>query len=58
MISTTPVEITGITETCVDIAGRDFEGKYRLPGYSLFHQNRAGRAGVGVMRYAKRHLNP
>ena len=34
MISTTPVEIIGITETWVDTAGRVFEGEYRLPGYS------------------------
>ena len=58
MISTEHVEIIGITETWVDTAGRDFEGEYRLPGYSLFHQDRAGRAGGGVMLYAKRHLNP
>ena len=53
MISTEPVEIIGITETWVDTAGRDFEGQYRLPGYSLFHQDRAGRAGGGVMLYAR-----
>ena len=58
MISTEPVEIIGITETWVDTAGRDFEGKYRLPGYSLFHQDWAGLAWGGVMLYAKRHLNP
>ena len=40
------VEIIGITKTCVDTAGREFEGKYRLPGDSLFHQDQAGRAGV------------
>ena len=52
-------EIIGITETWVDIAGRDFEGEYRLPCYSLFHQDRAGRAlGGGVMLYEKCHLNP
>ena len=58
MFSTESAEIIGITETWVDTAGRDFEGEYRLPGYSLFHQDRAGRAGGGVMLYAKRHLNP
>ena len=58
MISTEPVEIIGITETWMDTAGRDFEGEYRLPGYSLFHRDRAGRAGGGMMLYAKRHLNP
>ena len=47
MISTEPVEIISITETWVDTAGRDFEGEYRLPGYSLFHQDRAGREGGG-----------
>ena len=40
------VEIIGITKTWVDTAIREFEGKYRLPGYSLFHQDQAGRAGV------------
>ena len=58
MISTSPVEIIGFTESWVDTAGRDFEGEYRLPGYSLFHQDRAGPALGGVMLYAKRHLNP
>ena len=58
MISTEPTEIIGITETWVNTAGRDFEGEYRLPGYSLFHQDRAGRAGGGVMLYAKRPFNP
>ena len=42
----------------VDTDDRDFEGEYRHPGYSLFHLDRAGRAGSGVMLYAKRHLNP
>ena len=37
MISTELVEIIGITETLVDTAGRDIEGKYRLPGYSLWN---------------------
>ena len=58
MITTTPVEIIGITETWVDTSVRDFEAEYRLPGYALFHQDRVGRAGGGVMLYVKRHLNP
>ena len=58
MISTEPVEIIDNTETWVDTAGRDFEGVNRLPGYSLFHQDRTGSAGGGVMLYAKSHLNP
>ena len=52
------MEINGITETFVDTDGRDFESEHRLPGDSLFHQDRAGRAGGCVMFYAKRHLNP
>ena len=58
MISTSTVEIIRITETCVDTAGSEFEGEYRLPVYSLFHQDRAVRAGGSVMHYAKLHLNP
>ena len=58
MISTTLVEIIGITEAWEDTAGRDFEGQYRLPGYLLFLQDWAGHAGCGMMFYAKRHLNP
>ena len=54
MISKEPVEIIGITESWLDTAGMDYEGEYRLPGYSLFQQDRAGRVGprtpvVGVM---------
>ena len=37
---------------------RTLKANDRLPGYSLFHQDRAGRAGGGVMHHAKRHLNP
>ena len=55
MISTEPVEIIVITETWV--AGT-LKASTCLPGYSLFHQDRAGRAGGGVMIYAKLHLNP
>ena len=58
MISTEPVEIIGITETWVDTAGMEFEDEYHLPGYSLFHQDRAERAAGGVMLYAKRHHTP
>ena len=58
MISTEPVEIIGIIETWVDTAGRDFEGEYCRHSYSLFYQDWTGRAGGGVMLYAKRHLNP
>ena len=47
MISTL-VEIIGITETWVDTADRDFEGKYCLHGYSLFHQDCGQACGVGV----------
>ena len=58
MISTEPLEIIGFTETWMDTSGRDFEGEYRLPGYTLFHLNRARRAWDGVVLYAKRHLIP
>ena len=58
MISTTPMDIIGITETWLDTARRDFEGKYRHPGYSLFHQDRAGRVWDTVMFNAKHHLSP
>ena len=49
-ISTEPVEIIiGITETWVDTAGRDFGGEYRLPGFSLFLKDQAGRARGSLM---------
>ena len=37
MISTTPLDIIGITETWMDTAGSDFKGEYHLPGYLMFH---------------------
>ena len=45
---------------CDQDGGRDEEDEphERGPDYFLFHQDRAGRTGVGVMLYAKRHLNP
>ena len=58
MISTIPLEIIGINEIWVDTVGRVFEGEYCLPGYSLLHQDRVGRAGGGVVLYKKRYLNP
>ena len=39
-----PVQIIGKTETWLYTTGRDFEGQYRLPGYSEFQQDRAGYA--------------
>ena len=58
MVSTFHPDIIAITETWVDTGGRDLEEEFLLPGFTLFHQDRAGRAGGGVMLYVKRCLTP
>ena len=58
IVSTFHPDIIAITETCVNTVGRHLEEEFHLPGVTLFHQDRAGRAGGGVMLYVKRCLTP
>ena len=52
------LDIICITESWVNTGSRDFAGEYHLPGYTMFHSDREGREGGGVMLYARSHLNP
>ena len=56
MVATSRYDLIAITETWLDTAVRDFAGEYHLPGYSLFHRDRQGRVGGGVLLYARSHL--
>ena len=58
MVSTFHPDIIVITETWVDTVGRDLEEEFHLPGFTLFHQDRAERAGGGVMLYVERSSTP
>ena len=57
-VATFSVDIIAITETWLDTGGRDFEGEYHLPGYSMFHRDRVNRAGGGVLLYVRTLLTP
>ena len=58
ILSTFHPDIIAITETWVDTVRKDLEEEFHLPGFTLFHQDRAGQAGGGVMLYVKRRLTP
>jgi len=49
--------VIAVTETWLDPV-RDFAGEFHLPGYTMFHRDRVGRAGGGVMLYVQTHLAP
>ena len=57
MVSTEHLDIICITETWIKTDGRDFEGEFFLPGYTMFKRDRELRAGGGVVIYARNHLN-
>ena len=40
---TEELDITGITETWLDIAGKHFLSKVKIDGYTLYHRDRVGR---------------
>ena len=46
-----------VTETWLDTGRRDFTGEYYLPGYVMFHKDRTGRSGGGVMLYVSTGLS-
>ena len=56
MVATTSFDIIAITEAWLDTGGRDFLGEYHLPGYTMFHRDRVGRMGGGVVLYVRSHL--
>ena len=57
MVATTDYDLIAITETWLDTGNRDFDGEYHLPGYTMFHKDRVGRMGGGVLLYVRDHLN-
>ena len=42
-------DLVALTESWVRTSDRDFEGEYAIPGYQMYHRDRASRAGGGVM---------
>ena len=57
LVATFHYDIVAVTETWLDTERRDFAGEYYLPGYAMFHKDRRGRAGGGVMLYVRSHLS-
>lgn len=57
MVAASNYDIIAITETWLDTERRDFVGEYHLPGYAMFHKDRIGRLGGGVLLYVRNHLN-
>lgn len=56
MVASEAVDIIAVTESWIDTDGRDFEGEFELPGYTMFKKDRTGRQGGGVLIYIKNHL--
>ena len=42
VIACTELDIIGITETWLDIAGKHFLPKVKIDGYTLYHRDRVG----------------
>ena len=57
MVAVECFDVICITETWLNTGGRDFEGEYDLPGYTMYHRDRRNRGGGGVMIYARSHLH-
>ena len=54
---TEELDIIGITETWLDIAGKHFLPKVEIDGYTLYHRDRVGQKGGGVALYIRNTLN-
>ena len=57
MVAVECLDVICITETWLNTDGRDFEGEYHLPGYTMYHRDRGNRGGGGVMIYVRSHLH-
>ena len=51
------LDIIGITETWLDIAGKHFLPEVGIDGYTFYHKDREGRKGGGVALYVRNTLN-
>ena len=49
-------DIIGITETWLDLDGKDVKQLYSLEGYNLFHKDRKDRGGGGVALYVRNNI--
>ena len=54
---TEELDIIGITETWLDMAGKHFLPEVGIDGYTFFHRDREGRKGGGVALYVRNTLN-
>ena len=50
------LDIIGITETWLDLAGKHFLPEVGIDGYTVFHKDRKGRRGGGVALYVRNTL--
>ena len=50
------IDIIAITESWMKSSTRNYLGEFTLPGYSIFHKDRQGREGGGVLFLVKNTL--
>jgi hypothetical protein len=50
------IDIIAITESWMKLSTKHYLGEFTLPGYSLFHKDRQGREGGGVLFLVKNTL--
>ena len=51
------LDIIGITETWLDIAGKHFLPEVGIDGYTFFHKDKESRRGAGVALYIRNTFN-
>ena len=58
MLASEDVDVVAITESWIRTGSRDFEGEFMIPGYVMFHKDRLGQEGGGVLAYVRESLHP
>ena len=56
VVSAEEVDIVAITESWLDMSGKLFLPEVQLDGFNIFHKDRSGRKGGGVVLYVKSTL--
>ncbi|NEQ69831.1 MAG: hypothetical protein F6K21_30935 [Symploca sp. SIO2D2] len=55
---TSQYDIIAVTESWLNLKTKEFESEYKIPGYTLFHNDRVIGIGGGVILYVKSSLCP
>ena len=56
VVCTEEIDIVAITESWLDMSGKLFMSEMQIKGYNMFHKDRRGRKGGGVVLYARETL--